>query len=386
MGIISSLFLFRQIYQLVPVIETFSFNVSWLLGSIVFGIPDMLLLITPIALPIAVFNSTSEASNNSELVGLQSLGVPLKSLLVRLLVFISIVAAILVFFRVYVNPISTYYSLKQLSFIVNQPKKINFNPQSLAVFNNNLVYFERQEGDRLVNLMIVVNTDYPVILLADYALTEFDNASKKINLTLINGSVYSSEKGKYYFVQSFESYQFPIDLAGGAEFKDRLENESLWDKDPSLLFREKPDKAKSLENLFALMQSPQLSKNDKLLSRLELYDRILIFPITIAFAIFAFALGISNPRFPIKGNIVMLLMGIIASSQLNTVFRRLVSKQDFDPAIVFISPVIVAIAGIIIFHFANKNSAASFFSFKIPAFVKKLYSKKTDSATNIDSN
>ncbi|MBL0691934.1 MAG: LptF/LptG family permease [SAR324 cluster bacterium] len=356
LGVIYSIFAFRQIQELIPIMESTNIDIADFLILMLLGLPIHIIGLLPIALVISLYYTCYNLSVNSEFVGMQSLGISLKLVMRTVLLLSGLVGVITLVFTIFINPISYYKLIKMQQNILQNQLKINFNAQSINVVGSSLVYFQDKDNnnDLMSNVLIKSTDSTNDLIIAKTGQFNF-LTNNYLEVILKNGLILDSGKDrvKGYF---FDEAKIPLKLpSANFSLGKLLEQEDRW-YDINYLIHKSPILL-NVSDFVKIFSKIDLNHPRARIIILELLNRIIPFFSCIAFGLFAMSLGIVKPREPKNGNLIILLAGILGYINSLDIIRRATITSQGSPFLIMVPPVIFLLVGLLLFYYANKNKS-----------------------------
>ena len=339
-GVISSILLMDQIYKFIPFLQTSGLEIKIIFQMILFSMPMILMVATPIGVMIAVYAGVYRISSDYEIISMRAAGISL-SFLLKPVFSLSIVVALFVMVQTfYLSPIGIR-NLDQLKFNILK-KQANINLESGKInnfFGQNLIYVKEKEGMVLKNIFIsnwdLSNSDF--FIEAKKGTIDVNEKTRTININLKNGRIHSSKNSDEYQIIDFMDFRYDLipPQKDMRSFPQRFRKSSgklgqtsvvltvdeLWDEIKIA------NQARNKDSYYGLNQ--------------EFHSRIVNFLSCIAFGLFALPIGLFNPRNPKTGKFIYMISMVIVYFVIFSQLKVYLSDGKIPPVLLY-SPLLLA--------------------------------------------
>ena len=342
-GVISSILLMDQIYKFIPFLQTSGIDFRSVVLMIVYSMPTILMIATPIGVMIAVYVGIYRISSDSELIAMRAAGFSLKLIFAPVL-FLSVSVSVFVMVQAFwLSPLGAY-NLDRLKFaILKKQTRINLMEGKINnFFDDKLIYVSKMEGDQLTGVFV---SDWDLsdgmsYIEAKSGLLRFDEQEKTIDLMLHNGKIHSSDSFREYSIASFKQLNYslkppPRNLSSLPQ-RFRRKGEKL----------ERTDVVLTIEELNRKMEEETPNSIDYFRLLDEYHSRIATFLSCISFALFALPMGMIDPRNPKTARFLYMLGMVVVYFSLFSRFRLLLSEGKIHPAVLYTPLILAVLAGL----------------------------------------
>ena len=340
-GVISSILLMDQIYQFIPFLRTSGIEIKSLFLMILFSMPPVLMIATPISIMIGVYVGINRISNDYELVVIRTSGISL-SFLYSPVIFVAFIVAVVVMLQAFYLAPKGITRLEDLKFsILKKQTRINLSVRRINnFFGQKLIFIFDKEND-LFKGIFIADWNSPGssgIIEAEYGKIYLDEKQHQIVFRLKEGRIHNFLNKSNYRIIEFDELDYNLraisterkDMprryrAGNKREKGRMNIEltsiELWDK----ISRSKPGSKQYLESVD------------------EFHGRVVTVLSCLCFAIFSLSMAVYDPRNPKAGSIVYLIIMMITFFLIFVQMRALLLR-GLVPFPALYSPVILVLA------------------------------------------
>ncbi|MDH5560999.1 MAG: LptF/LptG family permease [Deltaproteobacteria bacterium] len=340
-GVISSILMMDQIYKFIPFFKASGVEIKVLFLMVIFSMPTILMIASPISLMIAVYVGIHRVSADSEVIAMRASGVSLAFLLKPVFSLSFLVSLFVLLQSFYLSPTGVS-QLEDLKFnILKNQTKINLSVQKVTnFFDQKMIYIFDQQDDEYKDLFI---TDWDQhegssVIEAKSGVIHFDENNKKIFFIMENGKIHSTQNPNRFRLVHFNRLQY--DLASPDTDKSRLPTRYQNSGETKNKLDLEMTQGELYENITRVKDS---NKKAYLEYVDEFHGRIVTVLSCFSFAIFALPMGIIDPRNPKTAKFVsMIVMMIIYYSIFSKARSMFVDGKAYAISLYF--PLLLAIA------------------------------------------
>ena len=340
-GVISSILLMDQIYKFIPFLQTSGLETKVIFQMILYSLPMILMVATPIGVMIAVYAGVYRISSDYEIISMRAAGISL-SFLLKPVLSLSIVVTFFVMIQTfYLSPIGVR-NLDQLKFNILK-KQTHINLESGKInnfFGQNLIYVKEKEGRFLKHVFIsnwnLSNSDF--YIEANEGTIDINEETRTIKINLKSGRIHSSKNSDEYQTIDFKNFLYDLvpPQKDMRSFPQRFRNLSGKLGQTSVVL--------TVHELLEEINIASQSKNKKSYYGLteEFHSRIVNFLSCIAFGLFALPIGLFNPRNPKTGRFIYMISMVIIYFVIFSQLKVLLSDGKIHPVFLY-SPLLLAL-------------------------------------------
>jgi len=340
-GVISSILLMDQIYKFIPFLQTSGLEIKAIFQMILYSLPMILMIATPIGVMIAVYAGVYRISSDYEIISMRAAGISLSFLLKPVISLSIVVAAFVMVQTFYLSPIGVR-NLDQLKFnILKKQTQINLESSKINnFFGQSLIYVKEKQG-KLLKHVFISNwdlSDSDFYIEAKTGTIEINEKTRTINILLKNGRIHSSNQSDEYQIIDFKNFLYDLipPQKDMSSFPQRFRNLSG-----------------KLGQTHVVLTVHQLLKQIKLAKQLknkdsyfefteEFHSRIVNFLSCIAFGLFALPIGLFNPRNPKTGRFIYMISMVIVYFVIFSQLKVLLSDGKIHPIFLY-TPLLLAL-------------------------------------------
>lgn len=361
-GVLSSIMLMDQVYKFMPFLQATGLEPGPLLWMIVYSLPTILMLTTPIALMVGIYVGINRLSQDHEVVAMRAAGISLGSLFQPVLAVGIVVALLVSWLTLWASPWGAR-SLEELKYeILKKQTKIQLVEGRINnFFGSKSIYVFEKQGDLLKGVFIGdwERPEESGLIEAEQGQILFDETKRKIKLVLNDGRIHQLGKEQRHRILDFKRLDY--NLTPPNQRNDRLPSRYTKESGPEL-----NDMQMSVQRLLGEIEAAS-SERERNEFRDEFHGRIATVLSCLVFAIFALPMGIFDPRNPKTMRFVYMLVMVVLYYSLYSQARAMMASGRGSAALIYF-PLLLAV-GIGLANFFKINY--DFDSFKEWIKVKR---------------
>lgn len=336
-GVLSSIMLMDQVYKFMPFLQATGLEPGPLLWMIVYSLPTILMLTTPIALMVGVYVGINRLSQDHEVIAMRAAGVSLGSLFQPVLAVGVAVALLVGWLAMWASPWGAR-SLEELKYeILKKQTKIQLVAGRINnFFGAKSIYVFEKEGELLKGVFIAdwERPEESGLIEAERGRILFDENQRKVKLVLNQGRIHQLGEERRHRILDFK--QLDYNLTPPNQQNSRLPSRYRKQTGPEL-----NDMQMSLERLLGeIDQAP--GARERAEYRDELHGRIATILSCLVFAIFALPMGIFDPRNPKTMRFVYMLVMVVLYYSLYSQARAMMASGRGPAALIYF-PLVLAV-------------------------------------------
>ncbi|MDT8445399.1 MAG: LptF/LptG family permease [bacterium] len=336
-GVLSAIMLMDQVYKFMPFLQATGLEPGPLVWMVVYSLPTILMLTTPIALMVGVYVGINRLSQDYEVIAMRAAGVSIGSLFGPVLAVAGVSALLVAWLVFWAGPWGTR-SLEQLKYdILKKQTKIQLVSSRINnIFGSKSIYvFEKEE--ELLKGVFIADWDDPEessLVEAEQGRILFDETRRRVILILYQGRIHQLGENRQHQILDFA--QLDYDLAPPRQDNGRLPSRYREKNGPEL-----NDMQMNIGQLLGGIEA-SAGTRDQFEYRDELHGRIATVLSCLVFGIFALPMGIFDPRNPKTMRFVYMLVMVVLYYSLYAQARAMMASGRGSALMIYF-PLLLAV-------------------------------------------
>lgn len=357
-------------YQFIPFLQTTGLEVGAILLMIVYSLPQILMLSTPISLMIGVTVGIQRICSDHELVVMRGAGISLNFLFKPVLFVAGSISLVVMVLTFYLAPLGVG-KLEALKFsILTKQSKFHLTEGRINnFFNQNVIYFfNKNEKQDLLEQVFIADWKNPQdhsVIEAKQGRISFDKEKKKVVLKLMEGKIHHPIQNEGYRIVDFKRLDYNLEPPSSSHGNLPSRFRGNKKKKAALL-----DYEMTLDLLLEeLSRSPKGSSDYYEYSE-ELHGRFVTILSCIIIAIFALPIGIYDPRNPKTGKFLYLTLMMIVYFSIYFQVRTKLNQGELPPFALYLPLFGMLLIGLFNFYKINHDLTS------LKEFIKLRFQRK----------
>lgn len=349
-GVISSILLMDQLYRFIPFLNSIGMQISPILKMLMYSVPTIFVSTAPISMLLGTYITLNRLAMDSEIIAMRASGISLGFLYKPVISFSIVVAIIIGFISLWLNPRSAT-ALEELKFnLIKYQSKLNITPRVINKIGSEIFFaFDKQE-EELFDLFIS-NWDDPVnkpVIYAKKGQIDFMQDEQKVVMHLKDGMIHWFGNEDSHQVIQFDTFNYPVEFQSDQRkhlpqrFKD-IGDSKAYKTDSELTISE-------LNNVIEAAEGTSIEYHEY---RTELHSRVVPPLACLTLTFLGLPIGIVNPRLGNRSGLLKILIVMIAFYVSYSKIYALSNDGVLSPYYLYVIPVIAIMLGIVYFLKAN---------------------------------